>query len=135
LQPLYRHRLSALERARAALGGGRSVGFFPEGTVNRDPARLLPGRRGAARLSLETGIKVVPVGIRFPQLAPQRRIGDRALMAIHIGAPLVPPRAAEPAVLAEVRAWHADIMREIGRLSGKSWHPSTCAIGGEINDA
>jgi 1-acyl-sn-glycerol-3-phosphate acyltransferase len=135
-KPLYRYRLTALERARGELASGRSVGFFPEGAVNRDPGRLLPGRRGAARLSLETGTKVIPVGIRFPGVAPKHPIADHAAMAIHIGAPLVPPPcAAQPAPLADVRAWHAAIMSEIGRLSGKAWDPPTWANGWEINDA
>src|SRR5262245_30418449 len=65
LKPLYVHERSALERARAHLEAGRSVGVFPEGTVNRDPRRLLYGDRGAARLALQAGVPVVPAGIRF----------------------------------------------------------------------
>jgi 1-acyl-sn-glycerol-3-phosphate acyltransferase len=124
LKPLYRHPVPALERARAHLGAGRSVGIFPEGTVNRDARRLLPGRVGAARLSLQTGVPVVPVGIRFPGSEAAVPIPDRAPMELHIGAPLVPPRVggAEPG-LAEVRAWHVVVMAEIARLSGKSWTP------------
>jgi 1-acyl-sn-glycerol-3-phosphate acyltransferase len=124
LKPLYRQRVAALEQARALLQRGGSIGLFPEGTVNRDAGRLLPGRRGAARLSLETGVPVVPVGIRFPQVAPGRAIPDGAVMDVQIGAPLAPPRCASPpAPLAQVRAFHATIMREIGRLSGKAWEP------------
>ena len=116
----YRHDLPALERARAQLAAGRSVGVFPEGAVNRDPRRLLAGRRGTARLSLETGVPVVPAGIRFPGAG--RKIADHAAMEVEIGAPLFPPRASSAwAPLAEVKAWHAVIMNEIGRLSGKLW--------------
>jgi 1-acyl-sn-glycerol-3-phosphate acyltransferase len=119
---LYVHPLPALERARAHLAMGRAVGVFPEGTVNRNPVRLLPGRMGAARLSLEMGVPVVPVGIRFRGGDPKHPISDRASMEIHIGPPLHPPRVAAGAVtVAEVQAWHAAIMREIGRLSGKAW--------------
>jgi 1-acyl-sn-glycerol-3-phosphate acyltransferase len=130
LRPFYRHPLSALERARLLVLQGRSVGFFPEGTVNRDPLRLLPGRRGAARLSLETGASVIPVGIRFPDVPPGRPITDGASMQIHVGAPLAPRRCfAGQAPLAEVRAWHAAVMEAIGRLSGKSWQAPTWEIG------
>jgi 1-acyl-sn-glycerol-3-phosphate acyltransferase len=119
-----------LERTRTHLLCGRSVGFFPEGTVNRDAGRLLAGRRGAARLSLETGTPVVPVGIRFPHVSPGQVIGDGAAMEIHIGAPLSPPGCpSRVAPLATVRAWHATIMGEIGRLSGKAWHPPHWEIG------
>jgi hypothetical protein len=42
---------------------------------------------------------------------------------VRIGAPLVPPRAPASRVpLPETRAFHAAIMREISRLSGKRWN-------------
>jgi hypothetical protein len=47
LKPLYMKPPGALNGARLYLETGRSVGIFPEGTVNRDPARMLPGHRGA----------------------------------------------------------------------------------------
>lgn len=125
------HPLPALDQARALLVTGNSIGAFPEGTVNRDPACLLPGRLGTARLSLETGMPIVPAGIRFPGVAPGTPVPETAAMEIHIGQPLMPPRraGARPS-LAEVRAWHAVMMNEIARLSGKSWRPPV-ADGGE----
>lgn len=123
LKPLYRHPLPALERARSHLAAGRAIGIFPEGEVNRDPARLLRGRRGAARLSLETGTPVVPMGIRFPGQDAAEPIPANAAMELHIGPPLLPPQpAAQPATLAAVSAWHSVVMREIARLSGKAWN-------------
>jgi 1-acyl-sn-glycerol-3-phosphate acyltransferase len=111
------------------------VGIYPEGTVNRDPRRLLAGRGGAARLSLETGAPIVPVGIRFPGAAPGAPISDRAAMEVHIGAPLRPPqRAPMSATPREVRAWHAVVMREISRLSGKAW-PGAAAPDAAAPDA
>src|SRR5579871_5150286 len=107
LKPLYRQPVAALEQARALLQRGGSIGLFPEGTVNRDAERLLPGRRGAARLSLETGVPVVPVGIRFPHVPPGRAIPDGAVMDVHIGAPLAPQLCASSvAPLAQVRSFH-----------------------------
>jgi 1-acyl-sn-glycerol-3-phosphate acyltransferase len=122
LKPLYRHAQPTLERARAHLANGHAIGIFPEGEVNRDPGHLLRGRRGAARLSLETGTPVVPMGIRFPNADPAQPIRGQAAMELHIGPPLVPPgpagvRASVPAV----SAWHSVIMAEIARLSGKAW--------------
>jgi 1-acyl-sn-glycerol-3-phosphate acyltransferase len=132
LKPLYNGPVPPLERARRHLSAGRSIGIFPEGQVNRDPDQLLRGRRGAARLSLETGVPIVPMGIRFPGLEPGRRIRDSAAMELCIGAPLVPPTpASEPASLDMVTHWHAAIMREIARLSGKQW----TAPGKEANHA
>jgi 1-acyl-sn-glycerol-3-phosphate acyltransferase len=126
LKPLYEHALTPLERARRHLLGGRSIGIFPEGQVNRDPGRLLRGRRGAARLSLETGAPVVPMGIRFPRGEAGEPIRESAAMELWIGAPLVPPAPTRrPASIAAVTDWHAAIMSEIARLSGKRWTPPT----------
>ena len=119
LKPLYTHPLSALDRARLLLAIGRPVGIFPEAKINRNAHRLLPARRGAALLSLESGVPVVPAGIRFPGLESGGRIGDRAAMEVHIGAPLTPPSALT--ALADLYAWHDAIMSEIGRLCGKSY--------------
>ncbi len=121
LKPLFTDPMPALERAREHLLAGRPVGIFPEGTVNRDPSRLLGGRTGAARLSLETGVKVIPIGIRFPQRT-ENALGP---MEIDIGAPLQPPTLSEAGVASvkDVRLWHGVLMTEIARLSGKSWKP------------
>lgn len=124
-KPFIAPREPAIEQARAHLLANRPIGVFPEGTVNRDRRRLLPGRHGAARLSLETGVPVVPAGIVFPD-APTGPgpIPERAAMEIRIGAPLVPPRlAGRRASPQEIRAWHATVMGEIARLSGKTWTP------------
>ncbi|MEZ5785102.1 MAG: lysophospholipid acyltransferase family protein [Xanthobacteraceae bacterium] len=124
LKPLYRHPRTALDHARHCLAHGRSVGLFPEGTVNRHPQRLLGGRRSAALLSLETGAPVVPVGIRFPHAPPGRRIRDRDAMDVHIGPPLLgPPSGGSHPTRAALKERHAAIMTEIARLSGKAWAP------------
>jgi 1-acyl-sn-glycerol-3-phosphate acyltransferase len=119
LKPFYTPDTSALERAREKLAAGRSIGVFPEGTVNCTP-QLLRGDRGAARLSLQTGVPVVPAGIRFHYR--DGALTRRALMEVVIGAPLAPPGPpVERPALADVRAWHARVMTEIGRLAGKDW--------------
>lgn len=124
-KPLHLHRLSAFERSRAHLIAGRSVGVFPEGKINRHPRWLLAGRRGAARLSLETGTPVVPAGIRYPGVKPGRLVADGDAMEVHIGAPLFPPtiQAGGWAPLRDVNAWHATVMNAIAQLSGKTWIP------------
>lgn len=120
-QPLFRRQGPAFEQAERALGRGRSVGIFPEGTVNRHPTRLLRGHDGAARLSLTTGRPVVPVGVRFPGQPPGRPVPDRAPMEVYVGDPLFPSSANPDPSRDEVRSWHECIMRELGQLSGKSW--------------
>jgi 1-acyl-sn-glycerol-3-phosphate acyltransferase len=121
LKPLYEHALPALDRTRGLLAAGQSVGIFPEGRVNRDPRRLMPGRKGAAYLSLAAGVPVVPVGIRFPAARDGRPISHRDAMEIDIGAPLSPPCLTPRMALSDLHAWHAVVMTEIGRRSGKLW--------------
>jgi 1-acyl-sn-glycerol-3-phosphate acyltransferase len=110
-------------RAAAVLAEGRAVGIFPEGTTNRDPERLLRGDSGAARLSLSTGVPVVPAGIRFPGHSGGGPVGALEPLELHIGVPLQPPQVGSRSDPAIVRAWHAEIMGAIARLSGKSWIP------------
>ncbi len=64
--PVYRgtaDAASALRDAVAAVRRGELVIMFPEGSLTRDPD-LWPmrGKTGAARVALETGCPVVPVG-------------------------------------------------------------------------
>lgn len=120
LKPFYAPAEPSHERALAHLAHGRSVGVFPEGTVNRDPERLLRGRLGAARLSLAAGVPVVPGGITL--FGPDPR---RPMLELKLGPPMQPPITPSTTTLAsaDVRAWHGRIMTEIARLSGKSWEP------------
>lgn len=112
------------ERAKELLRAGRSVGVFPEGTTNRHPTKLLGGQLGAARLSLETGAPIIPVGIRFPGQDKSRPIAACAPLEVRIGAILTPPPSPDPAPAGAVRAWHAELMRTIANLADKSWSPT-----------
>ncbi|MBO0800852.1 MAG: 1-acyl-sn-glycerol-3-phosphate acyltransferase, partial [Blastocatellia bacterium] len=112
------------ERAKELLRAGRSVGIFPEGTTNRHPTKLLAGQLGAARLSLETGASLIPVGIRFPTQDKTRPVASCAPMEVHIGTPLTPPHSPDPAPAAAVRDWHAELMRAIADLTDKTWSPA-----------
>lgn len=120
LRPLLTDRVPAFTRAAERLAAGASIGVFPEGTTNRDPHRLLRGFHGAAKLSLQCGVPVVPAGVRFPQHKHAARIPEFAPMEIEFGAPLVPPVERE-LTTAAVRGWHARVMNELARLSGKTW--------------
>jgi 1-acyl-sn-glycerol-3-phosphate acyltransferase len=52
----------ALDAAKAVLERGELFGIFPEGTRSRDGA-LYKGHTGAARLAMQVGCPVFPVGI------------------------------------------------------------------------
>lgn len=55
----------ALELAKEKLARGGTVALFPEGKLN-DGKRLLRAYTGAARLTLESGVPVIPVGFYTP---------------------------------------------------------------------
>lgn len=117
LKPSFADTMAPLERAQEHLKAGRSVGVFPEGTVNHDPGVLLRGRLGAARLAVDTGIPIVPAGIR---VAPGQ--ADRwpfPPLEIHIGAALTPPRNERGS--RATLAFHASVMERIAGLSGRVW--------------
>jgi 1-acyl-sn-glycerol-3-phosphate acyltransferase len=118
-RPMLTDKLPAGKRAEERLNAGSSIGLYPEGKINRDPDHLLKGQPGAAQLSLKTGAAIVPMGIRFPNLAPGELIHDRARMSLTIGAPMKPPRAESGSNRGLLRGWHQSIMSEISRLSGK----------------
>ncbi len=73
--------LDALDQQRRILQSGKAIALYPEGTRSLD-GRLYKGRTGVAFLALETGAKVVPVGIvgtndampvgaKWPRLSPR----------------------------------------------------------------
>lgn len=85
--PVERESRAASDALRAAIRAveeGRAVTIYPEGTITRDP-QLWPmaAKTGAARMALETGCQVIPIGqwgaqeimygreIIFPKLLPR----------------------------------------------------------------
>jgi 1-acyl-sn-glycerol-3-phosphate acyltransferase len=92
--PMRREGGSASERALAAardvLIGGGVLGVYPEGTRSPD-GRLYKGHTGVARLALQCGVPVIPVGIiGTTDVQP---IGSNLMkpfkrVHIHFGAPL-----------------------------------------------
>lgn len=121
----FQSPLSPFEQARERLARGQSIGVFPEATTNRHPSQLLRGQVGVARLALESGIPVVPGGIRFPSHRGAGPIGDREPLTVQFGPALQPPCMDRGGVSAEaVAAFHEQIMRAISTLSAKEWQPS-----------
>ena len=76
---------------------------------------------GAAYLSLEAGVPIIPAGIRLPDAHPGSS-PPHGPLEIYIGHPLRPPSLDSVRVPnAVLRAWHAALMGEISRLSRKTW--------------
>jgi 1-acyl-sn-glycerol-3-phosphate acyltransferase len=128
LKPRFESPITAFKQARAHLLRGGAVGIFPEGRVNRDVASLLPGRRGAARLSLELGVPVVPVGIRFAgRGAATGSVDPSSPLHLQFGEPMHPPAVSARPSHGLVTDWHAELMTAIAHLSGKHWPGPTGA--------
>ncbi|KGN36704.1 lysophospholipid acyltransferase family protein [Knoellia subterranea] len=95
--PVYRETGQASDAFRAAvdaIGEGKCVAIYPEGTVTREPD-LWPmrGKTGAARIALETGCPVIPIAQWGAQqiLAPYGRVPHvlpRHTMQVSAGDPV-----------------------------------------------
>ena len=89
-----RGALGAYAAAVEAVRAGECVVVYPEGTITRDPGLWpMTGKSGAARIALETGCPVIPVGQWGPQdlLAPYARkpnLLPRTLVTMKVGAPV-----------------------------------------------
>ncbi len=77
VERLTRTAAGAYDAAVAAVNDGECVVVYPEGTLTRDPALWpMKGKSGAARIALETGCPVIPVGQWGAQrvLAPYSKV-------------------------------------------------------------
>lgn len=120
-----------LDAGRHALDAGDWLGIYPEGKCNRDPHRLLKGRRGLARLVLDSKAVVLPLGIDYEGRAAGRRVTAMPRLTFRFGEPLCFDEAR--AALAEAGSGEAladlrrhqerevtrRVMDAIGALSGK----------------
>lgn len=116
---------NALREGKTILSSGYLLGVFPEGTRSVD-GRLHPGKAGAAKIALDTGAPIVPVGLIgipstrssvFHALRPHR-------VQICIGRPI--DRKGLPIALADevhgapaLRELTRRLMVDIQRLSGQ----------------
>ena len=63
VERLSRNAAGAYDAAVAAVRRGECVVVYPEGTITRDPEGWpMVGKSGAARIALETGCPVIPIG-------------------------------------------------------------------------
>lgn len=92
----------ALDEAIATIRAGALAGVFPEGTVNRDPEGALQRiRTGVARIALQTGAPVYPIGIwgtqaRLPRGGVRWARPARPPLTFVVGEPIEPPAGTEP---------------------------------------
>jgi 1-acyl-sn-glycerol-3-phosphate acyltransferase len=118
-----------LKQAVRALAAGRSVVIFPEGAIS-PPEGFAPVRSGVARLALQSGVPVVPIGIHLQdencRRMPTTLEGEpdvitwylRGPYAITVGEPLHFQGAANDRSLVKTIA--ENVMGQIRGLAGES---------------
>jgi len=107
VERLTKSAAGAYDAAVAAVRNGECVVVYPEGTLTRDPAQWpMTGKTGAARIALETGCPVIPVGqwgpqqllapyARRPHLFPRKHIAMRAGDPVDLSDLVASPRTSE----------------------------------------
>ena len=115
---------AALDTAERVLGRGELFGIFPEGTRSRDGV-LYKGRTGAARLALQVGCPIFPVGVvgtREIQPPDAKLPKIRREATITIGRPINVERyrnkAEDHLVLRQITD---ELMFEIRELTGQEY--------------
>ncbi|WP_459968784.1 lysophospholipid acyltransferase family protein [Nocardioides pyridinolyticus] len=94
VERLSKNAVGAFDAAVQAVRDGKCVVVYPEGTITRDPDGWpMTGKSGAARIALETGCPVIPVGQWGAQqlLAPYAKKPDlypRKLVTMKVGTPI-----------------------------------------------
>ena len=94
VERLSKNAAGAFDAAVQAVHDGKCVVVYPEGTITRDPDGWpMTGKSGAARIALETGCPVIPVGQWGAQqlLAPYAKRPDlfpRKLVRMKVGTPI-----------------------------------------------
>jgi len=80
---------AALRTGMQVLGGGELLGIYPEGTRSPD-GRLYRGKTGVARLAIEAGVPIIPVGMIGTDVAQPvgKRVPSRTDIGVRIGEPI-----------------------------------------------
>lgn len=94
-------RRASVEKLVNLLEKGKSVVVAPEGTRNDTSETLLPFQKGAFRLSIETGISILPMAVIGADKIMQR--GSLLLspgkVKVYFSQPMNPPKPSETALI------------------------------------
>ncbi len=116
----------SLEIALDVLKEGKLLGIYPEGTRSPD-GNLYRGRTGVARLALQSGARVIPVGLIgtdkvMPKSAKLPRLRGKIAVTVRFGKPLDFSRyAGREKDRLVLRSVTDEIMFEIMQLSGQRY--------------
>jgi 1-acyl-sn-glycerol-3-phosphate acyltransferase len=119
----------ALATAREVLKDGNLIGLYPEGTRSTD-GNVHRGRTGVARLALECGVPVVPVGISgTDRIQPRGSRWFRPFRPVRVS--FGPPMTFDSAALVDaetgrtsterLRSFTDELMAEISRLAHRPY--------------
>jgi 1-acyl-sn-glycerol-3-phosphate acyltransferase len=112
-----------MESVLDVLRKGELLGIYPEGTRSPD-GRLYRGKTGVARLVLQAGVPVIPVGMIDTELVPSRlfKIPMMRRPKIRIGKPIDFSAYAQAGNDRDVLRWITDeIMNAVMELSGQEY--------------
>jgi 1-acyl-sn-glycerol-3-phosphate acyltransferase len=115
--------VAGMRQAQDLVGRGEVLGIFPEGTRSPD-GRLYRGKTGVARIAVETGATIIPVGLvgtDIVQPLGSRLPRPRHAVQVNIGAPIDLSRFEAMATRRErIRGITDEVMLQIGQLSGQA---------------
>ncbi len=117
---------AALNTGLRVLKDGNLLGIYPEGTRSPD-GRLHRGRTGVARLALQAGVPVIPVGligtdVVMPKAAKFPRLTGRIEVRVRFGKPIDTSRfAGRESDRFALRSLTDEIQYEIMQLSGQEY--------------
>lgn len=129
VERLSKNAKGAFDAAVAAVRAGECVVVYPEGTLTRDPD-LWPmvGKSGAARIALETGCPVIPVGqwgahnLLYPY-AKKPHLFPRTRITMKVGDPVpLDDLRAKPTTVATINEATARIMAALTDLVAELRH-------------
>ncbi len=111
----------SLGRGTEVLRAGELLGIFPEGTRSPD-GRLYKGKTGAARMALEVGCPVIPVGLTGTEKVLPKDAKVPTLTPVHVSYAkpmMVPESAREDAHV--LREFTDAVMQEIAKMTGQTY--------------
>ena len=120
------HATAALDVARAVLRNGGLFAIYPEGTRSRT-GKLYKGHTGAARLAIETGAPIIPIGLLgTAEVQPVDVAVPRPFrpVEVHFGAPIPVERYRSRIGDRSIHRQLIDeVMYEIGQLTRQDYAP------------
>ncbi|GGC54834.1 1-acyl-sn-glycerol-3-phosphate acyltransferase [Hoyosella rhizosphaerae] len=113
---------NALNTAKRLLREGRLVGLYPEGTRSPD-SRLYKGKTGVARVALDTGVPIIPVGVTGTEKVcpPGKMTWGHHQVTVKFGKPINPAEFGESGDTKAERTLTDHIMKEIQALTGQEY--------------